>query len=244
MSNKRKQIDDSFYFGENKKIKRSSSEDEYDDDEIATIILDVSFSNTYLKKKFETISKSTIRWIYNKEIINTQFIPIEFSNDYDYVKKSVSKKGELLRFASLELRNNREIVTIAVLDSPWIMHRISSDLKEDQEFILELISKTPDGKGFEFASLDLKMNAEFVLKCLKVNGYVIKLTPPRIRTREFLLKAVDQGGNHVEYVIGFAMGYVPELGSDRDFVLKSIGRCGSLLEHVCEEFRNDKEIVY
>jgi hypothetical protein len=51
------------------------------------------------------------------------------------------KEGSLLKFENLELRNDKEIVEIAIKSLPHVLDSASQWIKSDKEFVMKYIIK-------------------------------------------------------------------------------------------------------
>jgi hypothetical protein len=56
-------------------------------------------------------------------------------NDYDYVLQRVAQNGFALRYASKQLKNNKEIVKIAVAQWGLALEYASEELRNDPEIV-------------------------------------------------------------------------------------------------------------
>lgn len=73
--------------------------------------------------------------------------PIEITNikknynNREYVLNAVSNQGNLLEFASEELKNDKEIVLAAIENNPEALEFVSDKLKEDKDVVYKSVSK-------------------------------------------------------------------------------------------------------
>ena len=64
-----------------------------------------------LKQKFSLQQEGKKKWLLNGEILYRDFIPIEFMNDKEIVWNHIKKYGYGLQFASSELKDDREWIS-------------------------------------------------------------------------------------------------------------------------------------
>ena len=62
-------------------------------------------------------------------------------NNRDYVLKAVSKQGNLLDYASEELKDDKQIALAAIENNPEALEFVSDRLKEDKEVVYNSVSK-------------------------------------------------------------------------------------------------------
>ena len=72
----------------------------------------------------------------------------------DVVKAAIKSDHRNYRYASEEIRNNRELAIEILKEEPWSLHLISDKLKNDKEVVLVAIEK--DVQAARFASDDIK----------------------------------------------------------------------------------------
>lgn len=154
-----------------------------------------------------------------REII--RFIPYPLNNDEEIASIAVAKDSDNFKYLSEELRNNKQILEIALRqyqfgNSP--LEFASNNLKNDTEIVMLAIEKDSlySPIAFSFASDNLKNNKQFVLEVVKKNGFTLKFASIILR-RDFEvgLEAVKNEYRSFEFVS-------ESLKNDVDFILESI----------------------
>jgi hypothetical protein len=96
----------------------------------------------------------------------------EFMSERDFVLKIVQLNGNLLKSASEELQDDREIVLEAVKNSDSLQFA-SERLRNDEEIALESIKNFPES-FCNLSDFEEKLNnKEFLFKALKVNPLIL-----------------------------------------------------------------------
>lgn len=183
-----------------------------------------------------------------------------FMNDYDIVKAAVTLDGNLLKLSCMELRNNREIVSLAATENgDAFCNYASNELRQDRQLCLiaartsnKVVSKTCQQFSgdreivleavrfegtLEVVSDELKNDREVILTAISSHGRDIQYAPQHFKNdREIVLKAVNQSWKAIEFVHDL-------FGNDREIVLCAVKQHYNALEYASDEFKNDIEIV-
>eukprot|EP00438_Fugacium_kawagutii_P021022 Skav228387 [mRNA] locus=scaffold1981:431617:440886:+ [translate_table: standard] len=141
--------------------------------------------------------------------------------DRDYVLKALQLRGPELRYATLELRKDKEVVLTAVKQArhPW--HGITGPAMP--EMLDEMWQNTSARSA--------------ILESLRRNPEPLRHCPKAIYAdREIMLEAVCLRPKFLEIL-------APELLADRDFVLAAVKRNWEVLEFLPQHFASDREIV-
>ena len=93
-------------------------------------------------------------------------------NDKEIVISALSQDGDALRYASLELQNNIDVVKIAIENNYRALAYASNSIKNNRELILDAVVK--NGTILEYASSELQNDKDIVL--LAVQQDVAALT--------------------------------------------------------------------
>ena len=121
-------------------------------------------------------------------------------NDRDIILAAVKNFGDALRYASKELRKDREIVLEAVSKPHSGDNLAYADevLRGDRELVL--IAVINGGSALQYASDDLKRDREVVLNAVTNNGSALQYASEDLRKdREVVLAAVQKDGLAFEF---------------------------------------------
>lgn len=163
-----------------------------------------------------------IRLLLNKDGLNLPFVPEKYSEDltfaeiatqqnpmalehapafqniFDFVKKCVTKKGSSIRFASSDLKKNRELAieaganepsSIQYIDpellkektpfaldlvsrEPWCLKYLDSKLKNDEDVVRAAVSKSPN--SLVNASKELREKRKFIVDLIEVEPRILQ----------------------------------------------------------------------
>lgn len=169
----------------------------------------------------------------------------EQRKDRNHVLAAVKQDGRGLQYAAPELRGNKEIVLAATTKLGRCFKWASNELKSDREFVLQVMKQDANSGwwAFEYASDDVRGDAEVALAAISQNGMAMtKCMPKLLRDGQFLFEAVkacktmeyvpdEWRGNHEWYVnavekiqpnVKWALGYPGVKGSPADGGRKSV----------------------
>ena len=89
--------------------------------------------------------------------------------------------------------NDKEIIKVAFLERNSSFRFASNELKNDKEFILELAKTTVGHDAYICWSDELADDTEFMLDCVKINGTLISNASQRLKSdRDVTLEASRQ----------------------------------------------------
>jgi hypothetical protein len=103
-----------------------------------------------------------------------------------------------LHHASVTLKNDKEVVLVAVQRDVGALHHASVTLKNDKEVVLAAVQQ--GGNALMFASGDLKNDKEVVLAAVQQDGNALEYASVTLKNdKEVVVAAVQQDGNALEY---------------------------------------------
>jgi Txe/YoeB family toxin of Txe-Axe toxin-antitoxin module len=102
-----------------------------------------------------------------------------------------NKNAEIIKFASDELLNDFELLSICIgLDSA-LLEFASKELQNNVELVYRAVSK--DGNSIEFASDELKDNKKIVITAVQENPFAIAFASEKLRNdKEIALLAIEK----------------------------------------------------
>jgi hypothetical protein len=232
--------------------------------------------------------KEFILFAFENRIHLLRYIPVEFQNDKNVVEESLKSqdsfefvseelKGDksfvlevlevlevsawtLLKYASKELQNDKEVVFEAIRNDPQAFQFASKEIQHDKEFILDAFKndihlsryipvefqndknvvkeslKSQD--SFEFVSEELKGDKSFVLEVLEVSvGTLLKYASKELQNdKEVVFKAIRNNPRSFQFAS-------KEIQNDKEVVLESVKDIGSLIEFASQELQNNREFI-
>jgi hypothetical protein len=186
----------------------------------------------------------------------------ESRNDKDIVLKYVKKNSHNLKFISVELRNDEDVIFASINDiCEECFNYASNRLKNNKDFILKAVKK--NSHIIKYINEELKKDREILLEAVKYKGTVLEFIPKEFQNdREIVLTAVQNIGialhyaseelkNDIEILLTAIKNnevmfyyFSTKFKKDRKFVLESVKLNGLVLQFVSEKLQNDKEIVF
>jgi hypothetical protein len=172
-----------------------------------------------------------------------------FKDDRDFILKVVRwNNPRALRYASRALRNDREIVMLAVKDCGNLIEFASDELRNDREIIMAATDNVafahlfngnawPNSTIFYYASDQIRGDREFVLKIIKIDGKAFKYCSDVLKDdRHVALEAIKQYPKAIMYVS-------ERLFFSREFVIEALSKNQMAISHIASTFQEDPEIV-
>lgn len=145
---------------------------------------------------------------------------IEKWNDKIFVLETVKISGASLKYASEELRNDKEVVLEAV--------------RQKGDYWTEC--------ALEYASEGLKNDKEVVIEAVKKNGGALEYASEKLRDDKFfVLEAV----NHMGWgdLLGYSYCECPELGAETIKKLGTVKETDGALRFISERLQNDRDVA-
>ena len=204
-------------------------------------IENINFIIFYHKKKYRLPRNCLREKIYN----NKQFIMYLVNPKLNHENNESSE----LKNASERLRDNKEIVIMAVKNCGDALNYASERLRNDKEIVMIAVKNC--GAALNYASERLRDDEEIVLAAIQsekpiyyydkiemdIDKSVLKYVSKRLQDdKQIVLAAIDNGTNHLKYVS-------TRLQDDREIVLQSVTTGKHQLKYVSERLQDDREIV-
>ena len=137
--------------------------------------------------------------------------------------------GVCLKYASDELKNDREVVFIAVENSGSSLEYASDEMKVDKEIVLAAIANNEI--ALMYADESMKKDKEVMLLAISKD-----LSFLFYAEKEIVLEAVSADGNRLKFVS-------EKFKDDKDIVLAAVRSNGKCLEFASFNLRNDIDVV-
>ena len=187
---------------------------------------------------------------YMKEIIKEyprqyMFVNKELAKDKELLLSVITRQekhnqfGEFIKYASDELKDDKEIALIAVKNSLYheAFKYISERLKDDKEVALEAVLY---GSNIKFVSDRLKDDKEVVLTAIKNNwsaDSIYNYVSERLKNdRDIVIEAVKNKDDNIENII-------EKFKTDREIAIVAINNYAGNFQYISKELQHDKEIA-
>ena len=170
------------------------------------------------------------------------YIPIEYKNDKEFMKFYINISGSNIRFASDELKNDEELVNIAINNSNnhEVLKYLDNTYKDNKEFIKNILNKNI--KFFENISKRLQNDKEIIMLCIEKlklsedkTNYILKyINEENKNDKDIVLSLVSMNGNDIKYV-------KTNLSLDKDIVYAAVKNNPLSYKFVNRSFFNDEK---
>ncbi len=167
-----------------------------------------------------------------------------------YYSEVIKNKPYNLELLPPEVRDDKELMLLAVETDGYSLKFASDRLKDDEEVALAAMTNLPCYEVFCAASDRLNADKDFVLKCIGmceredvyhiINWMLGSMTGPPRRPdwsddKDVMLLAVQRGR-----CLSFAS---PRLRDDKEVVMASLCHWGSTLTYASDRLQSDRELV-
>lgn len=165
-----------------------------------------------------------------------KFASPELKGNREVALKAVGGYGFALRFVDESLRGDKEIVLAAVSNNGHALEFSAPDLKSDEELVLAAVKTSP--LAFQHAAYELKRNPEFVGQAAAITRLAYaNASPELLADRDFIRTSVIRDG-----VYPFAVAS-SELQADREIALLAIARDALAFQYVSHRLQADRKFV-
>jgi hypothetical protein len=203
---------------------------------------DIRYENGIITKEIHYNPNSGQVWMEingSKKEFNLKHAPAEVTSDYEFMLVQIEDNPSNFKYASSELKNNKEVV-LKLVNSYYgsIIEHASDELKNDCEIVLAAIKSRGDhGYSLQYASDKLKNDPEIVLEAVRKYGLALQYASDELKNdREIVLEAVKRTGSALEYASD-------ELKNDKEIVLEAIKSNKDAIQFASENLKNDPEIL-
>ncbi|KAG2386386.1 hypothetical protein C9374_002832 [Naegleria lovaniensis] len=150
-----------------------------------------------LKKKFLKQQFGKKKWLLNRELKYSNFFPVEFMNDPEFVLNHIQKYGYGLIYASSQLKQDREFVLQVVQLKGEELLFAEKYFKNDPEVLLTAIKQ--DAQALYRASRELQYDKRFVLEAVRLNGKALCACFTFQKDMDIVFTALKQNGEALQW---------------------------------------------
>ena len=162
----------------------------------------------------------------------------ELKGDRDFMLEAVKQKYSSLPYASEQLRGDRDFMLEAVKQDSSALEYASVQLRGDRDLVLEAVKQA--GQALQYASDELKGDRAIVLVAVSQRGLAWRAlsyaSSEMKQDREVVTAAVQQHSSALQFA-------APVLKGDRGIVLEAVAQNGSALKHASDQLRSDRGVV-
>lgn len=129
--------------------------------------------------------------------------------DKEYLLKASKRNEDALQYASLELKNDKELVTKLIEGKYYLIDLVGEKLKNDKEFMMPILIKDPF--YIRNAGSEIKRDLEIALYIIHVNPDLFRyLNVNLLKNKEFMDEASKIKGFTKKYVLNEEVWYNTE----------------------------------
>jgi len=133
-----------------------------------------------------TSSKNFMLEAVKFEMEAFKFASEELRAERDMLMKVVAINAWSLKYASKELQNDKELVMLAVQEMGWLLKFASKELQDDKEVVISAIQEMR--LAFKFASKRLQDDKEIVILVVQDYGALLEYASKRLRADKEVIK--------------------------------------------------------
>ena len=207
----------------------------------------LQFASERLKNNFDIV-KTAVQM--NPEVL--QFASKELRNNEDIVKEAVAYDTEYFKFAGDKIKeqfpnvekftekilyDNKEYALNELQHTMSNFNSVSDRLKNDKEFIGEIVTLGTGRNRLEFIPDKFKDDKDIVLKAMKTDGISLEFVSDRLKEdKEVVMTAVKNNWKALEFA-------PDKFKDDKDIIMEVVKQNGKALKLASENMQKDREIV-
>ena len=170
----------------------------------------------------------------------------ELKQDKDLVRIAVATTGESLHFAHKSLQKDRELVELGMSTNPNVFRIAGKMLRKEPDLAKRAIDADID--LIRYCDPDLLQNLEFMKYCVQKRASLLRYSKARL-DRKIYLAALERDGLVLEFLAEKALrGFRSRRGDvercdDEEFVRAAVRQNGMALAFASERHREDVQCV-
>lgn len=167
----------------------------------------------------------------------------DWNNDYDVCLQAVKSFRAAVPYISYDLRSNKEFALQALQSRSSILRHFGKNLKNDLDVVKLAVDKDKD--EFQFVSNSLKQNIEAGFHFITSHRRLFKLLPLSSRTNYDLCALslnCDSSFELEKRVAGANLEYIPSELIDFDIAIQAMKNNGDMFCFLPENLKDNKEI--
>lgn len=217
------------------------------------------YASEDIKKDKDVIKQALKTLGSNRDVImENQLANVQADDNF---MKEIIEEGQyyLLKYASEDLKGNRELVLKACRDTRAIQFA-SKELRQDRDFLLQVISK--NGGASKYIDEEFRQDDSFMMDAIEINPSALAGASKKIRSdRDIILQAIKRDGKCIVYASeelrrdkalvteavrqsAFAIVHISrDLQDDREFMLAMTRQNGDIIQYLDKEYREDRQFI-
>jgi hypothetical protein len=168
--------------------------------------------------------------------LNLEKLSDKWKQDFDVVLAACTNNGFAIKYASLELKSNKDIANVVLKKQPLLLSEFGYDIKNDNACV-EIATKV-NGLAFQHASIELKKDKEFVIKISEISPLAFAYCDESLKDDPDLIKRFLPKSPGL-------YGYLnSNLKENKDLALLCIEQNGlSVFQYLSDNLRIDKNLI-
>lgn len=216
-----------------------------DDEEVINTMLEkIKYDTSYFKYISPRLrdNKDIVLKFINKVSCNNiiEHISDRLKLDKDIVIKLIKNKNNVMRYLSNELKDNKELAELAIENNIDNFQFLSERLRGDKDLALKCLSKWKSYFIYTYLNNKLKNDPVFVNLFIEhapsYNYHSITLIdklPLKFKEdKEILMRIITKRPYEIKLI-----------NYDRDFLIEVLKKETDIIQHIKEEYKNDKEVI-
>lgn len=160
---------------------------------------------------------------------------VELRDEHDLVKRAVSRVGRALQFASERLRSDRDLVLLAIATCQEALSWASADLRNDSVVVLAAVRQC--GTALAWASVEVRTMRDVVLEAVRNTGEALEFASEQLQDdTDLALQAIRHTGKALRFAS-------PRLKDDEMMVREAVKNDPRALEFASVNQQNNMAIV-
>lgn len=170
-----------------------------------------------------------------------EHVSVELKDDEEIVKIAIEKNARDYCAASERLRSNRELMLMALTKDGSIFRCVPEKFRDDRGIAIIALRGSYTGENFTLLSDRLRGDKELAMSTIKYINRSFRYMSDKLRDDDEIVEKAFSGENyHIESIYPYLS---PRLKKNRALALRAVQKQPTVLKHLNEDFKDDKEIL-
>jgi hypothetical protein len=130
-----------------------------------------TIENNKIGNNSDSINADQLDFLETKNWWNKEEVPTDWALSRAFICEAIKKDGRWIEIAPENLKNDFEIVSMAIAERGSALEFVSADMKKNKDIVLMAVSQ--DGSALEYAHESFKSDKDVVLKAVSQNLYAL-----------------------------------------------------------------------
>ena len=165
-----------------------------------------------------------------------RYLSLELKDDYDVVLTALKENSFAIEHASERLKNNKELALLAVKEYGYPLEHVSERLKNDKEVVLAAVKA--NGRALEYASNELKNDKDIIMTTINSGEYSFDDFSKKMKKDREVCLAAFTSKSYFSTPM-----YNLECKVDEEFLCDAMSINGMKLDKVGPMWKKNKNVV-